>query len=37
MQGSWDENEDFGRAEWIRAVIAEDTQLGYWEWVESQY
>lgn len=32
----WAEIPEFPRASWREEVTASDTQLGYWDWVESQ-
>lgn len=35
VKGSvWDEYEQFPRADWKAEVAADDTTLGYWEWVK---
>ena len=33
MMAHWDEHQGFPRSDWMAEVEAEDTSLGYWEWV----
>ena len=34
IKNTWDEDEEYTRSDWKFAVTNEDTQLGYWDWVE---
>jgi len=34
MIDSWAEDKTYTRADWHMSVANEDTQLGYWDWVE---
>lgn len=31
--GSWDNHDEFPRADWCDEVRGGNTQLGYWDWV----
>ncbi len=32
----WEEDKEFPRSTWRQAVMQEETQLGYWDWVEHE-
>lgn len=34
--GHWGEHPSYPVADWIADVYADNTRLGYWEWIEAQ-